>query len=161
MVAIGTVCACSSGGGVAPSDPPTTRVALPALSKFDTNQISRAFVIFFDGRTSAATAATKLQNGVRFAAALRAQASSQQAKTLSAKVVSVGRDPQHPGTNVAKVTFSLLSGGQVLLPNAPGYAVRADGRWLVAAQTFCALLRLQAAPPQQCSDRSLTALPPG
>lgn len=174
IVVISLVCGCtsSSSGPSVPSSPaashgtpgPSGGVvtgALPALSRADTKQITHAFVTFFDGRTSAATAATVLQNGPKFAAALRAQAGSQQAKSLTAKIVSIARDPQHPSPHVAKVGLSLLSGGQILLPDSPGLAVEVSGRWLVSAQTFCALLQLQGAPPKQCSDPSLTALPAG
>jgi hypothetical protein len=173
LAAIALISACSSGDA-APSPTvsaaPTTSAAPPsgpttaevdALSKSDTEHITHAFVTFFDGATTPTTAATVLQHGPNFAAALTAQAGSQQAKTLSAKVVAISRDPEHPSPHVAKVTFSLLSGGQILLPDSPGLAVEVGGRWLVSAQTFCALLQLQGSPPPQCSNSSITALPAG
>ncbi|HEY2272063.1 MAG TPA: hypothetical protein VGH30_04770 [Jatrophihabitantaceae bacterium] len=173
LALIAQICGCTSSrsGGSATSapatrhgsSPPSAAVTgrLPALTRADSKQITRAFVTFFDGKTSAANAATVLQNGPKFAAALRAQAGSQQAKSLTAKVAGISRDPQHPSPHVAKVTFSLLSGGQILLPDSPGLAVESGGRWQVAAQTFCALLQLQGSPPKQCSDPSLTAVPTG
>jgi hypothetical protein len=170
LASIVQISGCTSGGDGRPGTyAPTTQHGspapltgrLPALTRADTKQITQAFVTFFDGKTSAARAATVLQNGPKFAAALEAQAGSQQAKSLTAKVVSIARDPQHPSAHVAKVIFSLLSGRQLLLPDSSGLAVEVGGRWRVSAQTFCALLQLQGSPPPQCSDPALTGLPAG
>ena len=135
--------------------------SLPALTSVDSHQITHAYVVFFAGTTSPVAAARLLQHGADFAAALRAQAGSQQAKALTARVTSISRDPQHPSSDVAAVRFDLRSGGQTLLPGAAGYAVRVGGRWVVAARTFCTLLQLQGAAPKACDDAAVIGLPGG
>jgi hypothetical protein len=55
--------------------------------------------------------------------------------------------------------YDILSDGQALLQNVHGHAVRQGNRWVVAAETFCGLLRLEGDPPRACSDPAVTALP--
>jgi hypothetical protein len=61
--------------------------------------------------------------------------------------------------NLAVVTFTIRVAGQVVLPDSKGYAVLEDGEWKVAANTFCQLLTLQGSAPEECKDKSFTALP--
>jgi hypothetical protein len=96
-----------------------------------------------------------LQNGARFHDALVAQGKSQYASTSTARVRSV----RLLSPNVASVNYDILSNGQPLLQDVHGHAVRQNGRWVVAAETFCGLLKLQGSAPHACSDPSATALP--
>jgi hypothetical protein len=96
-----------------------------------------------------------LQNGSRFHAALVQQGKSQYASSSAARVKSVDLLSPH----VASVTYDILSKGSVVLQNVYGHAVNVRGRWLVAAETFCGLLKLQGNAPRACSDPSATALP--
>jgi hypothetical protein len=98
-----------------------------------------------------------LQHGDQLKAALVKNANSPDARGLTAQVTRVAGDPGNP--NVAKTTFTLVSGGKPLLPGATGYAVKEGGTWKVAATTFCQLLSLQQAAPAQCHDASITAFP--
>jgi hypothetical protein len=61
--------------------------------------------------------------------------------------------------NLAVVTFTIKVAGQVVLPDAKGHAVLEKGEWKVAAETFCQLLTLQGSAPDECKDKSFTALP--
>jgi len=45
------------------------------------------------------------------------------------------------GQGKASVTFTILLGGKPLARNLSGTAVYSGGRWLVAASSFCGLLR--------------------
>lgn len=156
-----SVAACSSSG--TSGSPPSTSVATTGASSpvpaAESAAITHAYRAFFSGHTTPAAAAKVLQHGSSFLPDLTAQAKSQQAGSLTAKITSVTRDPAHPSPDVAKVTFTLVSNGSTLLPGASGYAVRTNGRWQVAARTYCALVSLEGAAPKPCKDASITALP--
>lgn len=155
--------ACSSSGTSPPASSPRTSDASSGSSTpvpaAESAAITHAYQAFFSGHTTPAAAAKVLQHGSSFLPGLTAQAKSQQAGSLSAKITSVTRDPAHPSPDVAKVTFSLVSNGSALLPGASGYAVRTDGHWQVAARTYCALVALEGAAPKPCKDSSVVALP--
>jgi hypothetical protein len=174
LAAIALIAGCGSStsspsGAPSSSAPGTTSAAATSAAgapqqgvpAAEAAQIKNAYARFFNGHTSAATAATLLQSGARFLATLKAQAGSSQAKALSARVTSVRPDPARPGGHVAAVRFTLLQNGTQLVGGLSGYAVQLDGHWLVAAQTFCTLLQLQSSAPSACHDASATALPSG
>jgi hypothetical protein len=75
---------------------------------------------------------------------------------ISAKVTSVVVQPdsacQADGVPApcATVSYNLLKGGAVVLPNATGYATQHNNTWLVAKSTFCSLLALQGGAPAGC-----------
>jgi hypothetical protein len=147
----------SSSGAVGSSQPPRSTSA-PADVKLDAatrGAIAHAFDFFFATKTTPATAARVLQHGAVFKATLAAQDKNPLGQNLTATVSAVVLQ----SANVANVSFSLLSGGKVLLPDTPGTAVKENGTWTVAAETFCALLKLQGAAPKACDDTSITALP--
>ena len=70
---------------------------------------------------------------------IKAQASSAIAKATQAKVTAV--TVTSPTT--ADVTYSIVEGGQVALPNQKGQAVLEGGVWKVSAPSFQALLKLE------------------
>jgi hypothetical protein len=117
--------------------------------------VRSAYAVFFSGRSTWQQSQASLQNGARFHATLVAQGKSQYASTSSARVRSV----RLLSPRVASVTYDILSGGQALLQNVHGHAVHQGSRWLVAAETFCGLLRLEGDAPHACSDPAVTALP--
>ncbi len=134
----------ASGTGGSPADAATTK------------SIAQAYSAFFNPKASLAVAEQNLQHGTVFKAALLAQAHDPQAQGISARVTSVTL----LSPNSAAVRFDLLSGGKPLLPNNPGNAVREDGRWKVAAETFCQLIQVSGQhPPAACSDPKITGLP--
>jgi hypothetical protein len=138
----------------APAGPSPTGAPLAAA---DVAQIKTAYRTLFAAGTDPAKAATVLQHGDQLKAALAKNATSPEARGLTVQVTRVVADPSNP--NVAKTTFTLLSGGKAVLPGTPGYAVKEGGTWKVAATTFCQLLSLQQAAPAQCHDASITAFP--
>jgi hypothetical protein len=153
--------AASSAPASSPAVSSSAAVSAPAQSGgatadgSTTTAVRTAYVTFFNSKTALATSQTFLQHGAVFKAALATQAKSPAAKGLSATVSKVVL--QSP--DLANVTFTLLGSGKPLLPDTPGYAVKEDGSWKVAAGTFCALLTLESAAPKACSDSAITALP--
>jgi hypothetical protein len=91
-----------------------------------------------------------------FKAALLAQANNAQAQGgLTARVTSATL----LSPNSASVHFDLLAAGKPLLSDTPGNAARENGRWKVAAKTFCQLIGLTGHPAGPCNDPKITALP--
>jgi hypothetical protein len=115
--------------------------------------VNTAYATFFNTQTSAAASESALQHGATFRATLAAEAGGHDNVTASVSSVRLLRP------NVAAVVFTIDSGGSPLLSNSPGYAVRENGRWKVAAQTFCGLLQLQGDAPSACQDPAITGLP--
>jgi hypothetical protein len=117
--------------------------------------VTKAYAVFFSPKSSLAASLQALQHGPVFRTAVVAQSNSSQAQHAGARVTKVVLlSPQ-----VAAVTFDVLVSGAVLLPNRPGNAVRENGRWKVAAKTFCDLLALTNQAPQPCKDPNITRLP--
>ena len=107
---------------------------------------------------SLTVAEQNLQHGAVFKAALLAQANNAQAQGgLTARVTSATL----LSPNSASVHFDLLAAGKPLLSDTPGNAAREDGRWKVAAKTFCQLIGLTGHPAgavQRPEDHGLAAL---
>lgn len=161
MIAAAVCAGCSSSGSgssttaaapTAPSEPPTTGVPADGAT---ISAIDKAYATFFAGTSTLAQSQAALQHGDKFTATLRAQGKSAYAQQSSATVDSVVMI----SPNAAAVTFTIKSGGSVLLSKTPGYAARAGGTWQVAARTFCGLFKLQGDAPDACDDPAVTALP--
>jgi hypothetical protein len=86
---------------------------------------------------------------------VEAQAGGSMAKQASAEVSKVTMI----SANSAQVTFSILLGGNPMLPDYKGYAVREDGKWKVAGKTFCELMTLQGQATPACNTPEATSLP--
>jgi hypothetical protein len=136
----------STGAGRAAPADPATRAA-----------VATAYRVLFSYRSTSQQSQDALQHGDRFAAVLDEQSENGYAENAAATVTSV----RLVSPDVARVVFTISSGGSALLKDTPGVAVREGGTWKVAAQTFCALLGLEGAPPAACNDPSVTALPTG
>jgi hypothetical protein len=111
----------------------------PTASVSPTAAITSDWQTFFAGTTTAARKIALLQNGQQFAKTIQAQASSPLAKATQAKVTAV----KVVSATTADVTYSILQGGQVALPNQQGQAVLEGGVWKVSAPSFQALLKLE------------------
>jgi hypothetical protein len=161
-----TVAACSSSSSSSPSSPSSSgssaasappSASAPASSASASSsstgnaagvaQIKANWEAFFSGKTSAARKIQLLQNGEKFATVIRAQAGSGLASAVSAKVKAVVIN----SATSATVSYDIVSGSQVLLPNQTGTAVYQDGIWKVGDVSFCKLLQLQGSPPSICS----------
>lgn len=147
--------ACSSSGPSAAqtSRSGTTASATPADAA--TRQaITRAYQALFGSTSSLAQSVAALQHGPAFRQTLISESKQPAAKGSGARVTAVNMR----GADVAIVQFTVISNGKPVFPTA-GKAVRVNGRWQVAAQTFCALLGLEGHAPRACADRKITALP--
>ncbi len=134
----------------APAAPPSGSPADPATK----TAVTTAYESFFTPATKPAVAKAELQNGAVFTSSLAALAKTAKAQKTSVKVTAVS-----VAGPVATVTFTLYGGKTALLPDTHGYAVLTNGKWQVAAQTFCALVGLQPPAPAACKDPKNTALP--
>lgn len=131
----------SPSASPAPSAAPTSSAASAKA------QITADWVTFFAGTTPASKKIALLQNGDQFAAVIRAQASSALAKGSAARVSSVTLS----GPSSAKVTYTILLGGQPALSDQTGIAVLESGTWKVGQASFCGLLTLEGQHLPQCA----------
>ncbi|WP_051153248.1 hypothetical protein [Nocardia niigatensis] len=118
--------------------------------------VTTTFERFFDSSIAVDQKAALLENGQVFVETLERQANSSIAGGATASVSQV--DGNGPGR--AAVTFTINKHGIPLLLNRHGTALRIDGSWKVAAQTFCDLLRVQGGPPAVCDAAPATAPSP-
>jgi len=102
-------------------------------------QIKANWETFFAAATPVAQRVGLLQDGQQFASVIQAQANSPLAQGSSAKVTAV----KVVSTTKAKVTYSILLAGQVVLPDQKGEAVLEAAVWKVSAKSFSALLALE------------------
>ena len=94
---------------------------------------------FFSPKTPVAKRVSLLQDGQTFASVIRSQAGSGLAASASAKVTKVTL----VSPTQAKVTYSILLGGQPALSNQAGVAVKQGGTWKVGVASFCGLLAVE------------------
>jgi hypothetical protein len=144
------VAACSSGGSSsssgassspssAPSSSAPATSASPVASSGAASTITKNWEAFFSAKTPVATRISLLQDGQTFASVIKSQAGSGLAATATAKVTKV----TVVSSSQAKVTYSILIGGQPALSKQSGVAVLQDGTWKVGLASFCGLLTLE------------------
>jgi predicted small lipoprotein YifL len=109
-------------------------------------QIKKVWTEFFSSGTPPSAKVALLQNGQRFAPVIEAQSKSPLAAHTSATVSEVTLT----GPSTASVTYTILLAGKPALRNVKGTAVKANGKWQVGDQSFCALLKLQGTTPPGC-----------
>ena len=143
------VAACGSKSNAATTPPATPSASATGSATAAIAAITSDWQKFFAGTTPAAAKENLLQNAAQFAAVIKAQAGSAIAKATQAKVTKV--TVTSPTT--ADVTYSIVEGGQVALPNQKGQAVLENGVWKVSAPSFQSLLKLE----QQGQSSSSTA----
>ncbi|MEU4842523.1 hypothetical protein [Nocardia testacea] len=134
----------------ATSAPAATTSAAPATASPETQkEITDAFVTFFDGKAPAATRAGLVEKGDAFAPMLEGMAADPRASGTSVTVSAV----QLVDDKTADVTYTLLLGGNPVLPDQSGQAIKEGSAWKVAAMTFCSLLAVQGSgePNPACS----------
>ena len=139
---LAAVAACSSGNSPGPTHPSSTAAAAqPSAGAAGEAAVKSMWQTFFNGVVPIPRRLTLLQNSQEFAGFVRAQAKSASIGGLvlqaTAKVKSVTLQPP----DQAAVTFAVLLSGKPLARGLHGTAVYSNGRWLVAASTFCSLLR--------------------
>lgn len=114
-----------------------------------TARITADWKAFFAGTTPAARKIALLEDGGKFAAIIRGQASSPLARGVAAKVLKVTLTSR----SSAKVRYSLTIGGKPALSNQTGTAVLQQGTWKVGDASFCALLGLEQVKSAACPKR--------
>ena len=133
----------SSGASSSPSSAPSSSAAAPssspASSSGTTSTIAANWAAFFNAKTPVAKRISLLQDGQTFASVIKSQAGSGLAATATAKVTKV----TVVSSSQAKVTYSILIGGQPALSNQNGVAVYQNGTWKVGLASFCGLLTLE------------------
>lgn len=116
-----------------------TTTAAADLDAAGKQEITDAYVTFFNGTSPVDVRVGLVENGDTFRPALEGMAADPRASATTVTVAAVeGVDE----TN-ANVTYTLLMGGTPVMPDQGGQAVNQDGTWKVAAATFCALLSVQ------------------
>jgi hypothetical protein len=117
--------------------------------------VTDVYNTFFDPKSTDAEVENSVQNGAALTGAVANVNHSQYQGHSGVKVTKV--EMQSPV--VAKVTFDVSLDGQVILPNASGYAVKIGGDWKLAATTFCQLLTIEGTKTDLCKDPKETAFP--
>jgi hypothetical protein len=103
-----------------------------------TAAVTKAYTTFFGQRASEATKLSYLEDAASVSQLAQELAKNPSSTKISAKVDAVTlTDPTH-----AIVTYDLLTSGTVVLKGSHGKAVRVNGQWKVAKETFCALASL-------------------
>ena len=135
----------SSGASSSPSSAPSSSASAPATSASPvsssgaTAAITADWEAFFSPKTPVAKRVSLLQDGQTFASVIRSQAGSGLASSATAKVTKV----TVVSPSQAKVTYTILLGGQPALSNQSGVAVKQGGTWKVGVASFCGLLTVE------------------
>jgi hypothetical protein len=133
----------SSGASSSPSSAPSSSApassASPASSSGAAATIAANWATFFNAKTPVAKRVSLLQDGQTFQSIIKSQAGSGLAASATAKVTKV----TVVSSTQAKVTYSILIGGQSALAKQAGVAVLQDGTWKVGLASFCGLLALE------------------
>jgi hypothetical protein len=133
----------SSGASSSPSSAPSSSApaasASPASSSGASAAIAKNWEAFFSAKTPVAKRVSLLQDGQTFQSIIKSQAGSGLAASATAKVTKVTM----VSSTQAKVTYSILIGGQSALANQAGVAVLQDGTWKVGLASFCGLLAVE------------------
>jgi hypothetical protein len=131
----------SSSSTASSSAPASSASASSATGSAAVQKITANWTAFFSAKTPTATRISLLQDGATFASIIKAQAGSGLAATATAKVTKV----VVTSPTQAKVTYSILVGGQPALAGQSGVAVYEGGIWKVGVASFCGLLNLEFA----------------
>ena len=133
----------SSGASSSPSSAPSSSApaasASPASSSGAASTIAANWATFFNAKTPVAKRVSLLPDGQTFQSIIKSQAGSGLAASATAKVTKVTM----VSSTQAKVTYSILIGGQSALANRAGVAVLQDGTWKVGLASFCGLLAVE------------------
>ena len=142
-----SVAAAPSSAPASPTPVATTPAASPSAtaSKQATSgaasaaAIKQDWVTFFNPKTSVAAKEAILENGSKYEALLKSQASNPTAATASASVQSV----KITSPTGATIDYTILVSGSPVLKGQKGTAVYQDGTWKVSKTSFCGLAALE------------------
>lgn len=149
-VGMTSVAACSSSSSPGSSATPsasasasataTTAAAAAPLTTPTQKAIAANWAEFFNPKAPTAKRVALLEDASSLSSALSGMATNLEARTSTAKVVSVAVE----SSTRAKVVYDVLVSGTPMLTNQTGLAVYQDGTWKVSVASFCALLALQS-----------------
>lgn len=108
--------------------------------------IETTYATFFDSTKTPEERAAKVQQSEAFLPVLQAQAANPQSAGLGVEVSKI----ELVDESNAAVTYTLVMGGNPVLADQAGEAVKENGEWLVAATTFCTLMALQGGTSSAC-----------
>jgi hypothetical protein len=136
-----------TSAAASPSVAPTTAAASPSATASTeatsgaaaTAAIKKNWVAFFNPKSTVAAKETLVENGSKFEALLKSQASNPTAATASASVQSV----KITSPTSATVDYTILVSGSPVLKGQKGTAVYQDGTWKVSKTSFCGLAALE------------------
>ncbi|WP_067862970.1 hypothetical protein [Nocardia shimofusensis] len=124
----------------------STTSAAAAADPAAIDEIKATYATFFDSTKTPEERAAKVEQSEAFLPVLQAQAANPQSAGLG---VEVSKVELVDATNAA-VTYTLVMGGNPVLADQAGEAVKSGDQWLVAATTFCTLMALQGGTSSAC-----------
>ena len=142
-----SVAAAPSSAPASPTPVATTPAASPSATASSqatsgaaaAAAIKQDWVTFFNPKTSVAAKEAILENGSKYEALLKSQASNPTAATASASVQSV----KITSPTGATIDYTILVSGSPVLKGQKGTAVYQDGTWKVSKTSFCGLAALE------------------
>jgi hypothetical protein len=143
----------SAAGGSAPATAPAAGGS--SADAATVAAITKAYRTFFAPGTPLPTSIGLLQNGAAFASTLEQQGNSSFAQKASASVSDISL----VSADTARLRYTISVGGQPMLKDQTGYAVRENGTWKLADYTFCQLMTLQGSAPAACKTPTATTAP--
>jgi hypothetical protein len=138
------------GGGTPHADQPSGRVPTAAVPGKPKQTIKNRWKSFFTDDVKGVDATLPLiQGGKDFRSTIVQQRKNKvahhTAKVTSVKLVSPTK---------AKVVFTIVRGGQAVLPHQQGLAVKTGGTWKVSRKTLCQLESYKSSYPKPCPSPS-------
>lgn len=124
----------------------TTSAAAAAADPAAIEEIKATYATFFDSTKTPEERAAKVEQSEAFLPVLQAQAANPQSAGLGVQVSKV----ELVDDSNAAVTYTLVMGGNPVLADQAGEAVKKGDDWLVAATTFCTLMALQGGTSSAC-----------
>ncbi|MEV0685389.1 hypothetical protein AB0I35_16145 [Nocardia sp. NPDC050378] len=148
LAAVLVGCGSDDGSTTAPATTSAvvTTAAAGGADAATTQAVTAAYTTFFDGKAPTNDRVALVEGGEAFRSILEGQAQTPQAQGTSVTVSAV----KPTGDTTADVTYTLLMGGNPMLPDQTGQAVKEGQSWKVAKSTFCALQALQGQTPATC-----------
>jgi len=112
----------------------------------DQAKITNVFTSFFSSKEPVSSKPALVENGAKFKSAIEGLASNPLASNTSAKVTTVTLN----GSSKATVVFSIYLGSTAILKNTKGYALKENGKWVIADSSLCQLLTLEGGSTPAC-----------
>lgn len=119
----------------------------PAQQASAKAQIDTNWKTFFGPTASLQTRESLLQNGSEFGQIITSEFTALGQESFSSTINSTTLT----STTAANVVYTGILGGQVVLKNEAGSAIKVNGTWKVSDATLCELLALDGSKPSVCT----------